>query len=243
MSNSSRLQGLQHTRLPCLSPSPRWCEFMSIESVMPSNHLFSVTLSPSAFNLSLHQGLFQGAGSLHQVAKILELQLQHQSYNEYSGLISFWIDWLALLAVQGTLKSLLQHHSSKTSILQLSIFFMVQLSHLNPWITNPQTHDYLSLKPQWWWRSHGWQTHISEGQMFRFWGSSMLLNVVFVCVLVTSVMSDSLWPMDCSPPGSTVHGVFLARILEWVAMPSSRGPSQTRDQTCISCIDRWILCH
>ena len=105
---------------------------MSIESVMPFNHLSSVTLSPSAFNLSLHQGLFQGAGSLHQVAKILELQLQRQSYNEYSGLISFWIDWLALLAVQGTLKSLLQHHSSKTSILQLSTFFMVQLSHLYP---------------------------------------------------------------------------------------------------------------
>ena len=57
------------------------------------------------------------------------MELQHQSSNEYSGLISFFIDWLDLLAVQGTLKSLLQHHSSKTSIIQPSAFFMVQLSH------------------------------------------------------------------------------------------------------------------
>ena len=58
----------------------------------------------------------------------MELQLQHQSFSEYSGLISFKIDWLDLLAVQGTLKSLFQHHSSKASILQCSALFMVQLS-------------------------------------------------------------------------------------------------------------------
>ena len=60
---------------------------------------------------------------------MLEFQLQHQSFNEYSGLISFMMDWLDLLTVQGTLKSLLQHHSSKVPILQCSAFFMVQLSH------------------------------------------------------------------------------------------------------------------
>ena len=59
----------------------------------------------------------------------MEFQLQHQSSNEYSGLISFRIDWLDLLAVQGTLKSLLQHHSSKALILRCSAFFIVQLSH------------------------------------------------------------------------------------------------------------------
>ena len=59
----------------------------------------------------------------------MKLQLQHQLSNEYSGLISFRMDWLGLLAVQGTLKSLLQHHSSKASILWHSAFFMVQLSH------------------------------------------------------------------------------------------------------------------
>ena len=62
------------------------------------------------------------------MAKVLEL-LQHQSFSEYSGLISFRIDWFDLPAVQGTLKSLLQHHSSKASILQHSAFFIVQLSH------------------------------------------------------------------------------------------------------------------
>ena len=60
----------------------------------------------------------------------MEFQLQHQSFGEYSGLISFRTDWLDLLAVQGTLKSLLQHHSLKASIFQGSAFFMVQLSHL-----------------------------------------------------------------------------------------------------------------
>ena len=65
------------------------------------------------------------------MAKLLEFQLQHQFFNEYSGLVSFRIDRFDLLAVEGTLKSLLQHHSSKASIiLQQSAFFMVQLSHL-----------------------------------------------------------------------------------------------------------------
>ena len=63
------------------------------------------------------------------MAKVLEFQLQHQSFSEYSGLISFRMDWLDLLALQGTLKSLLQHHSSKGSILRCSAFFIVQLSH------------------------------------------------------------------------------------------------------------------
>ena len=75
--------------------------------------------SPSALNLSQHQGLSQWVSSSHQMAKVLEFQLQHQSF-QWIGLISFRIDWLDLLAVQGTLKSLLQHHSSKASILWCS---------------------------------------------------------------------------------------------------------------------------
>ena len=71
------------------------------------------------------------------MAKGLALQLQHQSSNDYSGLISYRIDWLDLLAVQGTLKSLLQHHSSKASILRRSPFFMAQLSH--PYMTTGKT--------------------------------------------------------------------------------------------------------
>ena len=102
---------------------------MSIELVMPSNHfnlcyhlLFLPSVLPSI-------SLFQWVYSVHHVAKVLELQFSINPYSERSGLISFRIDWFDLLAVQGTLKSLLQHHSSKASILQRSAFFMVQLSH------------------------------------------------------------------------------------------------------------------
>ena len=92
-------------------------KLMSTESVMPSNHLIlchPLLLLPY---LSQHQGLFKWVSSSHQVAKVLEFQLEHQSSNEYSGLIYFRMDWLDLFAVQGTFKSLLQHYSSKASIL------------------------------------------------------------------------------------------------------------------------------
>ena len=104
------------------------------DAIQPS---FSL-LSPSSptFNLSKHQDLFKWVSSLHQVAKVLEFQLQHPS-NECPGLISFRMDWLDLLAVQGTLKSLLQHHSSKASILWCSVFFIVQISH--PYMTIGKT--------------------------------------------------------------------------------------------------------
>ena len=85
--------------------------------------------SPPAFSLSQHLGLFQRVSSFHQVAKILEFQLQHQSFQWTPSTDLFRMDWLDLLAVQGTLKSLLQHHSSKASILQHSAFLIVQLLH------------------------------------------------------------------------------------------------------------------
>ena len=91
--------------------------------------------SPPALNLSQHQGLFQWVGSSHQVAKVLELSISPS--DEYSRLISFMIDWFDLLEVQGTLKSLLQHHSLKASIPQHSAFFMIQLSH--PYMTTGKT--------------------------------------------------------------------------------------------------------
>ena len=98
------------------------------DPIQPS-HLLSSPFPP-AFNLSQHQGVFYWVGSSHQVAKVLELQLEHQSFQWISELISFMIDWLDLLAVQGTLKSLLQHHSSKASILRCSAFFMYLLLFL-----------------------------------------------------------------------------------------------------------------
>ena len=96
-----------------LSFTISWCllKFMSIELVMLPTILSSVFPLSSFFSLSQHQGLFQCVSSSHQVAKVLELP--HQSFLEYSGLISFRIDWLDLLAIQGTLKSLLQHHNWK----------------------------------------------------------------------------------------------------------------------------------
>ena len=118
-SDSLRLHGQQHTRPPFPSPTPRvypnscplswWCHPTISSFVFP----FS-----SSFNLAQHHGLFKWV-------------------NEHSGLISFRMDWLDLLAVQGTLKSLLQHHSSKASILRCSAFFIVQLSH--PYMTTGKT--------------------------------------------------------------------------------------------------------
>ena len=105
------------------------------DAIQPSHPLSSP--SPPSLNLSQHQGLLQWVRSLHQVAKVLEFQLQHQSFHEHPGLISFRMDWLDLPAVQGTLKSRIQHHSSKTSILQHSAFFIIQLSH--PHMTTGKT--------------------------------------------------------------------------------------------------------
>ena len=92
--------------------------------------------SPSlpAFNLSQHEDLFKWVSSSHQVAKVLEFQLQHQSFQWIFRMISFRMNQLDLHAAQGTLKSLLQHHSS---ILQRSAFFIIQLSH--PYVTNGKT--------------------------------------------------------------------------------------------------------
>ena len=110
-------------------------ELMSIKSVMPSDHLILCHPLSSIFSHCQHQGLFWWVSSSYQVAKVLEFLLQHQFEN--SGLISFRIDWLHLLAIQETLKSLLQHHSSKASILRHSAFFIIQLSH--PYMTTGKT--------------------------------------------------------------------------------------------------------
>ena len=103
--------------------------------IQPSHPLSSPF--PPALNLSQHQGLFKWVSSSHQVATVLEFSFNISPSNEHPGLISLKMDWLDLLAVQGTLKSLLQHHSSKASILRRSAFFVVQLSH--PYMTTGKT--------------------------------------------------------------------------------------------------------
>ena len=111
---------------------------MSIKSVMPSNHLIlchPLLLPPSIFP-SIR--VFSNESVLHiKWPRYWSFSFSISSSNEYSGLISFRMDWLDLLAVQGTLKSLLQHHSLKASILWCSVFFMVQLS--DPYMTIGKT--------------------------------------------------------------------------------------------------------
>ena len=110
---------------------------MSIELVMPSSHLILChpLLLPSIFH-SIR--VFSNESALRmRWPKYCSFSFSISPSNEYSGLVSFRIDWLDLLAVQGTLKSLLQHHSSKTSILRCSAFFTVQLSH--PYMTTGKT--------------------------------------------------------------------------------------------------------
>ena len=107
------------------------------DAIQPSHPLLSP--SPPAFNLPQHQGLFQWVSSCIRWPKYWSFSFSISPSKEYSGLISFTMDWLDLLAVQGTLKSLLQHHSSKASILWRSAFFIDQLSH--PYMITAKTID------------------------------------------------------------------------------------------------------
>ena len=138
MSDSLQPHGLQHTRLPCPSPTNRvysnscplsqWCH-----PTISSCHLL---LLPTSIFQSIR--VFSNESALHiRWPKYWSFSYNISPSNEYSGLISFRMDWLDLLAVQGTLKSLLQHHSSKASIPQHSAFFIVQLSH--PYMTTGKT--------------------------------------------------------------------------------------------------------
>jgi len=128
--------GLQHASPPCPSPTPRvysnscassrWCHPTISSSVIPfSSHLQSFPLSGSFQTSKFFASDDQSIRSLGFISP----------FSEYSGLISFSVDWFDLLAAQRTLKSLLQHHSSKASILLCSAFFIVQLSHpyMNYW--------------------------------------------------------------------------------------------------------------
>ena len=138
VSDTLQPHGLQHARPPCPSPTPRvhsnscplswWCHPAISSSVIPVfSHLKSFPAS-----------VFSNESVLHiRWPKYWSFSFSISPSNEYSGLIPFRMDWLDLLAVQGTLKSLLQHHSSKASILQCSGFFIVQLSH--PYMTTGKT--------------------------------------------------------------------------------------------------------
>ena len=139
MSDSLRPHGLQHARAPCPSPTPRvysnscplsrWCNPNISSSVIP----FSSRVQSFPAWGSFHMSQFFTSGG----QKYWNFSFSISPSNEYSGMISFRMDWLDLLAVQGTLKSLLQHHNSKASILWRSAFFIVQFSH--PYMTTGKT--------------------------------------------------------------------------------------------------------
>ena len=105
------------------------------DTIQPSHSLSPP--SPPTFKLSQHQGLFQWVSSSHRWSKYWSFSFSSSPSNSYWGLISFRVDWLDLLAIQGTPKSLFQHHSSKASILLSSAFFIVQPSH--PYMTTGKT--------------------------------------------------------------------------------------------------------
>ena len=167
MSDFLQHHGLQHARPPYPSTTPR-----VYSNSCPLSHWCHPTISSSvvsflpAFNLSQHQCLFKWVSFSQKVAKVLEFQLQHQSFPLISRLISFRKDWLDLLAVQGTVKSLFQHHSSKASILWCSGFFSPTLTSI---------HDY-------------WKKQTFVGKVM-----SMLFNMLSMLVMIgkeISIISD-----------------------------------------------------
>ena len=116
---------VHHQLLEFTQTHVRW-----VSDAMQSSHPL-LSPSPPALNLSQHQGLFKWVSCSYQVAKVLEFQLQHQSFQWTPMTDLLRMNWLDLLAVQETLKSLLQHHSSKASILRCSAFFTVQLTSIH----------------------------------------------------------------------------------------------------------------
>ena len=229
---------------------------MSIESVMPSSHLilcYPLLLLPP---IPPSIRVFSNESTLRmRWPKYWRFRFSISPSNEYSGLISFRMDWLDLFAVQGTLKSLLQHHSSKASILQCSAFFTIQLSH--PYMTTGKTialtrrtfvgkvmsllfsmlsrlvitflHSAIDLALS----SEGQQLYSIEVTFPQLCRLTVSWEYLFLSISPNtcyaswhaSVVSDSLQPPGRSSPGSSVHRILQARILEWVAMPVSRGSS------------------
>ena len=138
LSDSLWPHGLQHARLPCPSPtsgacsnsclSSQWCHLTISSSVVPFSSCFQSLPASGSFPISW---VFSSNLALCiRWPKYWSFSFSISPSNEHSGLISFRIDWFDLLTVQGSLKSLLQHHSLKASVLQCSAFLMVQLSHL-----------------------------------------------------------------------------------------------------------------
>ena len=197
--------------LPAVASSRSLLKLMSIELVMPSNHL--ILCRPLLLLTSVFPSI--RVFCIDSVIRIRRPKYWNFSFsispsNEHSGLISFRMDWLDLLAFQGTLKSLLQNHSLKASILQHSIFSIVQL--LYPYMT---TGKAIALT-RW--------TFVCKVM-------SLLCNML--SRLVIAFLPRTL----CNPMDYTVHGVLQARTLEWVAFPPLQQifPTQESNQGLLHC--------
>ena len=169
---------------------------------MPSNHLIlchPLLLLPSIFP-SIR--VFSNESALHiRWPKYWSFSFNISPSNQHPGLISFRMDWLDLLAVQGTLKSLLQHHSSKASILQRSAFLIAQLSH--PYMTTGKT---IALARR---------TFVGKVM-------SLLFNMLSAATKSLQSCPTLCNPIDVSLPGSAIPGILQARTLEWVAISFSK---------------------
>ena len=176
---------------------------MSIKWVMPSSHLILchpllLPLIPPSVRVFSNESALR-----RRWPKYWSFSFSISPSNEHIGLISFRMDWLDLLAVQGTLKSFLQHHSSKASILRRSAFFIVQLSY--PYMTTGKTIALIR------------QTFIGKIM-------SLLCNMLSAAAAAAKSLqlcSTLCDPIDGSPPGSSVPGILQARTLEWVAISFS----------------------
>ena len=258
MSNSLWPHGLQHTRPPCPSPTPgvhpnpcpssRWCHPLISSSVVPfSSHLQSF---PASGSFPMSQFFASSGQSIGVSASASVLPMNIQDWFPLG-----WTGWISLQS-KG-LSSLLHHHSSKVSILWGSAFFLVQLSQ--PYMTTGKTvAAHIPGKSRTGSR-HGrdsgvhWLKWFHQALLsppppsFHLLPSlvSIILRQALLCVqrcmCLKSLQSRSTLcsPVNCSLPGSSVHGILQARILEGVAMPSSRGSSRPRDLTCVSCLLHW----
>ena len=214
MSNSLRPHESQLARPPCPSPTPGvypnpcslswWCHPTISSSVVPFSSC------PQSFPASRS---FQWVSSLHRWPKYWSFSFSISPSNEYPGLI-FRMDWLDLLAVQGSLTSLLQHHSSKTSILQHSAFFIVQLSH--PYMTTGKTIALTRWASVWvhsrslWWTGrpgvlwfmgwqrvgHNWATELNWTELKQVLSIDLIYMLLTHCYFASSKEIPTLYQMN-----------------------------------------------
>ena len=232
-----------HHQLPELAPiHVLWVG----EAIQPSHPLSSPSPPPSIFP-SIR--VFSNESVLcMRWPKYWSFSHSVRPSNEYSELISFRIDWFDLLAVQGTLKSLLQHHS------YIAAIYWKERNWIKTrvWFLNPMLNHCLYWLPS---EDGAIMIVIIYQKVIEAGNLGLLRQAEFQSQPLNTSMTPERWvnifsvvkfaqlcptvcdAMDCSLPGASVHGILQARILEWVAVLFTRGSSQTRDQTLVSCIE------